>query len=409
MAAAAWVFVSCADFVPCERSDDCPLGFFCDAAEGRCDAECFSVAECPEPPDARRRAICTDSGLCSTRARLPRLFIDTPSPGAEFSVVQTTAEVTGRVVAADDVEVELVASGDMECAGRTARVTLLHPEPGRLLELPFVGAVDLPPRLSSLLVSASVRSADRSVTVQVAGSCESCPLIRINEPTDSGISSLILPSFSGTLDPATDSVGVWRVSGPDGQVFDGPLEAEAGVFRVEDLPLFAGANDVQAVVGGGRCSTVVVAPAEVSDLRLLLTWDNTSDLDIILVGPSGDLAAREGLLSALDTPSTFSGQVDDDFNGFGPESLTASELAPGTYGIAVEVTSSPVSGASPFLRILSRGRLLRVPGVGPRFLSAERGEVWLAALLDIGPDGDARLQLVDRVVQMSPTGPPALW
>jgi hypothetical protein len=401
---------ACSD-LPCRSATDCPLGFFCrfEGQSGQCDFECLEARDCPAPSDPTQRAVCRNDGRCGTATRSPRIEITEPVEGQVLEPNQRELRVTGSVESeAATIDVELQTEGAGGCGGTLDRFTIDHPEPGVRLAIPFLREVFLPPQTTGLSVQAVVRDALQRVPVRLSGSCPDCPLVRIEEPTlGMAQSSLVLPRLVGSIQPPVDTVGTWRISDGTGQVFDGPLPVVGGRYEVRRLPLFGGQNRIEVLLDqrGSRCAATVFAPLGSPGLRVLLTWDSDADFDLLLVQPEVPISDPSRILSPS-SPQAF-GRVEDDFDGFGPESLTTEPLGPGVYGVAVEALSGSPGAA--FLRVLVDGELRTVPGLGPRFLSPRRAEVWLAARLAVDEEGAVEVEFVDVVTPDREPLVPAEW
>jgi hypothetical protein len=213
---------------------------------------------------------------------------------------------------------------------------------------------------------------------------------------------------------------IWRVRSERGEVIDGSASVSGGRFAATRVPLFAGQNRVQVVatgVGSGlgesRCSTFVAAGSgRERGLRALMVWDGpTSDLDLHVVGPGGRYGDPASDLTARGGRDLFGGRVVDDFDGRGPETITATEVVDGDYGVVVEpVFDADDPGANVFVRLLWDGRLV-VPGpIGPAFLSSLDDRLWIAGVLRIAGGGAEWRPIGEYLpARMPPTRPPADW
>ena len=412
---------------PCRTQPDCPLGFHCvleiaaaGAPRGECRADCFEHADCPQPGDGVFRAVCTNEGRCRTEARPPRLSIFEPEADALLGPGTRGIRVTGEVrSAAPSVDLEVATVHAAGCGGSLPlRVTVPNPNPGTFASIPFVvDGVLLDPGRSSVLVRASVEGSTRSLRTSVEVPCPGCPELTLGAPVHhQAAPGLELPLLAGRVWPPAPAL-IWRVHGSDGSVFDGVLPVEAsGAFSAARLPLFAGRNRLEVVTGGeheARCS-VLVASSEGTErgLRALLTWDAPgADLDLHLIGPGGRWGDLATTLSARSRTPLMGGAVRDGQRGGEPELLTLDRLAPGSYGLVVEpVLDGHEGGASAFLRLLVDGRLVMPTAAGPQFLAADRGELWVVGVLEVGLGG-ASLRMVDEVVSAArpPTTAPEAW
>ncbi|CAN0598180.1 unnamed protein product, partial [Laminaria digitata] len=161
--------------------------------------------------------------------------------------------------------------------------------------------------------------------------------------------------LSGAISPAPP-LATWRVFSSNQDVLDGPLPVGTdGQFSLTGIPLFSGSNRVEVVVSGvgqgfgeARCSTTVVsASARERGLRAMLNWDGTSsDLDLHLIGPGAVYGDPMNTLAPRSLYPVFGGEVQDDFDGLGPELLTLSSLPDGVFGLIVEAVSDGADAGS---------------------------------------------------------------
>lgn len=405
--------------LPCDRQEDCPIGYTCSPVSSTCTFECLSASDCPQVAQPSLRRICSNRGQCTVAGRPPRVFIREPFEGQVYGPTQQSLQVSGRTeTSAAEVRVRVESQGLGACSGRLVRErSFQNSEPGRPTDVLFlVDDIPLLPGPADVVVTVDAGLGRREEFIRVVSDCQDCPQVRIDRPTRRDpVVEPVLPVLSGRVDGAAGQAGFWRISDSNGQVFDGPLRLDAsGRFELLRLPLFGGINDVQVRVPGpnadGRCGVSVLAPLDASEgLRAILTWDTAdTDLDLVLVGPEGSLAEGRSLLSARF--SQLPGVVRDDFDGFGPE-FARTELADGVYGVAVEaLTDGDEVGSTALVRILNDGRLLTVPPAGPRFLSARRGDVWLVGQVVV-EQGEARFETVDRLesIRTVPQTAPAGW
>ena len=202
---------------------------------------------------------------------------------------------------------------------------------------------------------------------------------------------------------------------------DGTLPFRNDRYILDDVPLFPGLNQVEVVVSGvgsgrgeARCTVQVNAGVTAeAGLRAILTWDGpTADLDLHLVGDGGQYGdPTSSLSSRTRNPIGFSGQVDDDFDGLGPEVLTVASLPDGTYGLVVEaVFDDRDPGSTAFLRVLYDGRTLTAGPIGPQYLQAIAGDLWVAGVVEVS-NGQAAFRSVDEraVASSPPTTAPSAW
>lgn len=414
------------DGVPCRSQSECPVGMFCAPVQGYCDYECLSAADCAAPRQPGRRAICTNEGRCATTGRPPRLLVEEPAQRAVFPFSTRSLTVAGRVVAETArVEIAVVTLNASGCAAEALRrLRLDNPRPGEPAELPFTfDDVPVDPGFTTVVVEATAGLARQTYTVDVERTCEGCPVVQIDTPIDASLSEPVVPRLSGRVRPSTSRNLRWRVVDERGQVLDGALpvvvSGDEAVFRLLNVPTFGGRNRLEVVAPAagaveGSCATTVLAPpTRERSFKAVLTWDNArSDLDLVLVGPSGTLGGPDGALSASRFGSALPGRVLDDFDGRGPEILVADPLADGVYGLAVEaLTDGEDSGSSAIVRAAWEDQLLTARPLGPRFLSASRGDLWLVGVVQI-EDARARFRQIDAVIPFDAPStrlPPKEW
>ncbi len=372
-----------------------------------------------------QRAICTNDGQCKLQARPPRLIVLEPEADLVYEEGTRRIRVTGEVTsAASSVQIEVRSHTLGDCAGGPDRsVSVENPTNGEFVSIPFVvDGIEVDTGVTQLTISASNQgSAVQHTQVNVEVPCPGCAEISIAGPSpNSGAPGLALPLLDGFITPVPAGA-IWRVHGSQGDVFDGALAVTGGgSFAVERLPLFTGNNRVEVVVSGvgrglgeSRCSTTVQSSSALEHgLRAVLNWDGgSSDLDIHLIGPGAFFGDPLGTLAARSPSPTFGGKVVDDFDGLGPEVLTLSRPLDGVYGLVVEaVTDGSDSGSNAGLYVLGEGRLLRAGPLGPKNLSARRGDLWVVATLTV-QNGQIQMQIIDEIVPVSapPTQPPSAW
>lgn len=411
--------------LPCRTNTECPVGMFCDAVARHCDYECLAATDCATPALPGRRPICTNEGRCGVAGRPPRLLVERPTPDTVFPFGTRTLTVAGRVVA-ETARVEITVSTQRAsgCSSDALRKAVLeNPTPGEPTELPFtLDDVVLDPGPTTVVVEARAGLSRQRSAIDIERLCTGCPEVVIEEPGSASLDAPVIPRLIGRVRPAPATGLRWRVVDERGQVLDGQLPVEmvgeGATFRLLDVPTFGGRNRLEVVApvaGGveGSCSTTVLAPpTPPRSLKAVSTWDNpTSDLDLVLIGPDATLANDRGVVSPSRRDPALPARVLDDFDGLGPEILLADPLADGAYGLAVEALADGVaSGSSVVLRLMWEDRLLTPRPLGPRFLSAARGEVWIVGAVRV-EDGVGRFIEVDEVVGFDslPTRPPGDW
>jgi hypothetical protein len=414
----------------CRSPSECPLGFYCEflakdgATAGQCIQDCRTPADCPQPDPGRARAVCTNEGRCETRPFPPTLVVFEPEQDTSYDEGVFAIRISGEVGTSESrVTVSARPSTDLGCVGGFEQsVSLKNPEPGVFRTLPFlIEPVFVDSGNSEIAVAAEVEGALDQRLVYIDAACPGCATIDIQSPLiQAAVQELELPLLSGTVSPQVSLSAVWRVRNVFGDVFDGLLAVKQGVFQLDRIPLFAGRNQVEVTISGvgdglgeSRCSTSITsAVLSESGLRMILTWDTEdTDLDTHIVGPAGRFLDPGGDLSARTQNPAFGGAVQDDVDGLGPETAIVSSPPDGVYGLIVEpVIDGPAFGSSGLVRLLFGGRNVRIAPIGPRFVSANRGEVWVLGTVSVLA-GSAEFVSIDRVVPFSevPNEVPSQW
>lgn len=421
---------ACSAGDPCFTQDDCRIGSYCERTgangfdEGTCSMDCVSAADCPVTDPILDVGVCDNTGRCKVTPRPPRLRLLEPEHDTLLDEGTREVRLLGEVEsAAPEVRVEIEPDPTRGCAsGDEQTFSLRNETPGKVVKMSFASrAMPLDPGITRLQIRAFVGGVKDALDYDLEIPCPGCADVAVTVPKAGlTLDELELPRLEGTVSPPSVREMTWRVRSESGDVLDGSAPVQGGRFAVLRLPLFAGRNRVQAVVTGvgsglaeTRCSTLIAAGSgRERGLRVLLNWDGpTSDLDIHLVGPGGRFGDLLSDLSARGGRTLFGGDVLDDFDGLGPERVSATMVGDGVYGVVVEpVFDAADPGANALLRILWNGRLL-VPGpIGPTFLSTFEGKMWVAGVVRVS-GGVADWQPIDELVpsSMPPTRPPADW
>ncbi len=424
-----WV-AACTRGEPCLTQDDCAIGTYCERAgasgfdEGACTMDCSSADDCPVGDPLLEVSVCDNSGRCRTSERPPRVRVLDPENDTLLGEGAREVRLVGEVeTAAAEVRIEVRPQvGDGCASGEAQTITLDNETPGTLVKMSFVTSeLPLDPGLTSLQVQAVVGGSSDTLVHDLEIPCPGCARIALSAPQmGTAVGDLELPRLEGTITPDTVRELTWRVRSENDEVLDGGADLAGGRFSVPRLPLFAGRNRVQVVVTGvgsglgeARCSTFVVAGSgRERGLRALMSWDGrTSDLDLHVIGPGGRFGDLGSDLSARGGRTLFGGEVVDDFDGRGPERISAPLLEDGAYGVVVEpVFDAEDPGANVFLRLLWNGRLLVAGPIGPAFVSTFDARLWVAGVVRIS-GGVAAWEPIDELVptSMPPTRPPADW
>ncbi|MBI4612072.1 MAG: DUF2135 domain-containing protein [Planctomycetes bacterium] len=149
------------------------------------------------------------------------------------------------------------------------------------------------------------------------------PTVRIATPKG-GVSSERAVTVTGTIaDPAISRATI-VVNGSAN-----PFDVSNGSFSYL-LILAPGDNLIQVVAenetGVGRDAVAIHSVVPKRDVKVVMTWDTPTDIDLHVIDPAGE----ECFYSS--PQSKIGGQLDhDDTDGFGPETFLLSNAIDGTY------------------------------------------------------------------------------
>lgn len=151
------------------------------------------------------------------------------------------------------------------------------------------------------------------------------PVVRISGP-QGGQSSERMVNVAGTVsDP--DVKRVYIVINSSANMFD----VSGGNFSYP-IVLSPGENTIQIIAenefGVGRDTVVLYSNVPKRDVKVVMTWDTPTDIDLHVVDPNGE----ETFYSSKE--SKIGGQLDhDDTDGFGPETFMLSNAVEGKYTV----------------------------------------------------------------------------
>lgn len=137
----------------------------------------------------------------------------------------------------------------------------------------------------------------------------------------------------------TSAGGVYRFSGLPAGHYSALVTASGYSSTVFSL-LIEGGENGGTVIDGQNCALIPFA-TEYEEVRFVLTWDNTLDLDIILTGPAAARdSAKRFRLDAMNSLYSFDSLVYaqrpmEDTDGYGPESICLYMQTPGVYRLYV--------------------------------------------------------------------------
>jgi hypothetical protein len=422
--------LSCSRGIECFSQKECEIGHYCLmqpgvlAQPGECVRDCDSNSDCPSDGTALTSGVCSNEGRCVIRPIPPRLRVLSPENDSLLPWRTRRVQLGGElesVAAKVTVTVTPMVRGSCE-SSPIRSIVVENPDPGRRSTFPFVfNDYELDPGVSVFTITAQMGNVRRSVQHILEVPCFDCATISIDhEATPRVGEGLQLARLKGVIAPAAIEAAIWRVRNDYGDVLDGPLELDNGIFDVPNIPLFPGQNRLQVVVPGqgengdeNRCSfNVTAGQAQEKGLRSVLTWDGkTSDLDIHLVGPGGRLFDPMTSIWSRNPEAHFEAMVEDDFDGLGPELASIGELGDGVYGVVVDpVFDGQDPGSNAFMRILIDGRPAMRRPAGPQYLSFNNYKLWIVGTVT-SSQGVSSWNFIDERVEksMPPTTPPSAW
>jgi uncharacterized protein YfaP (DUF2135 family) len=104
-----------------------------------------------------------------------------------------------------------------------------------------------------------------------------------------------------------------------------------------------GLNKIEVIAGNVSSFVSFYAKVPSKDIKVLLTWDTPTDIDLWVTDPQGNRC----YYSNRSTP--LGGNLDTDVTtGYGPETFTMAKALPGTYAVQVQYYSS---GNNPVTRV----------------------------------------------------------
>jgi uncharacterized protein YfaP (DUF2135 family) len=129
------------------------------------------------------------------------------------------------------------------------------------------------------------------------------------------------------------------------------IPVSAGTFSFSMVPS-PGMNTIEIQANNSKKAISFYAQVPKRDIKILLTWDTPTDVDLWVIDPAGDRC----YYGANSTPS--GGNLDVDVTtGFGPETFTMAKAMPGTYSVQCQYYSSAESP-------ITRGRVFVILNEG---------------------------------------------
>ncbi len=170
-----------------------------------------------------------------------------------------------------------------------------------------------------------------------------------NATNEVPISGVAVCVRTGALCDTTDGTGSYSIA-------DVPAGPQTIDFTMSGFTALA--ETVTITAGATTTQSTALSPQLASgDMRIVLTWGaSPSDLDSYLWVPSGTEISYRGTGSLLAAPFA---QLDaDDTTGFGPETVTISQLTSGTYTFSVNALGGNFVPAETTVRVYGSSGLL---------------------------------------------------
>jgi uncharacterized protein YfaP (DUF2135 family) len=112
------------------------------------------------------------------------------------------------------------------------------------------------------------------------------------------------------------------------------IKANSGSFRTKSV-VAPGSNTIEVKHGKDHDKVSFHANVPPKDIKVVLTWDTATDVDLWVIDPKGE----KTFFGAASSSS--GGNLDVDVtDGFGPETFTMSKALPGSYAVNVQYYSN---------------------------------------------------------------------
>ena len=169
-----------------------------------------------------------------------------------------------------------------------------------------------------------------------------------NASTDTGMAGVLVCVRTTSDCVTTDGTGAYAIA-------DVPTGEQTIDFTATGFTAFAETATIAEGVATTQ-NTAMSLQLAAGDVRIVLTWgENPQDLDSFLSVPGGSQISWRGKGSLVSAPFA---QLDvDDVDGFGPETITISQLSSGTYAFAVQLLGTVVPEETT-VRVYDSGGLL---------------------------------------------------
>jgi uncharacterized protein YfaP (DUF2135 family) len=152
----------------------------------------------------------------------------------------------------------------------------------------------------------------------------SAATVRITSPRN-GYTTQRVQQISGTVENYTKDRITVIINGIPLTVITGN-----GQFSLSAV-VAPGLNVIEAIAGDARDRVSFYAMVPGRDIKIVLTWDTPTDVDLWVIDPNGEKC----YYAARSTKS--GGNLDTDVTtGYGPETFTQALAQPGTYAVQVQ-------------------------------------------------------------------------
>ena len=120
------------------------------------------------------------------------------------------------------------------------------------------------------------------------------------------------------------------------------LRLQNGAFEREVI-VAPGTNIIEVVAGAARDRVSFFAEVPARDIKVVLTWDTPTDVDLWIIDPKGEKCYYQN------KSTSSGGNLDVDIvDGYGPETFTMARALPGEFSVQVQYFSSQ---AQPITRV----------------------------------------------------------
>jgi uncharacterized protein YfaP (DUF2135 family) len=170
--------------------------------------------------------------------------------------------------------------------------------------------------ISSIIIAAAFAGSAHAATVKI-------------ESPRGGYTTSLVQQISGTVQGFSGNRATLVINGIPQTV---PLSQ--GRFSVNAVAA-AGTNLIEVIAGDARDKVSFFAKVPARDIKVVLTWDTATDVDLWVIDPEGNKC----YYGNRSTPR--GGNLDVDITtGYGPETFSMLKALPGTYSVQVQYYSA---------------------------------------------------------------------